>query len=59
MAEKNQEVRDLLEVSDLLVDGPYLAEERDLSVAFRGSRNQRILSVAESLKAKRAVEAVL
>ena len=59
MAEKNQEVRDLLEISDLLVDGPYLAEERDLSIAFRGSRNQRIISVAESLKAKQAVEAVL
>ncbi|HAF17546.1 MAG: anaerobic ribonucleoside-triphosphate reductase activating protein [Thermacetogeniaceae bacterium] len=59
MAEKKQEVRDLLEISDLLVDGPYLAEERDQSIAFRGSRNQRILSVAESLRAKRAVEAVL
>lgn len=59
MAEKNQEVRDLLEISDLLVDGPYLAEERDLSIAFRGSRNQRIISVAASLKAKQAVEAVL
>jgi len=59
MAEKDQGVRDLLEVSDLLVDGPYIAEERDLNLAFRGSRNQRILSVAASLKAKRAIEAVL
>ncbi len=59
MAKKNQDVRELLEISDLLVDGPYLAEERDLNLAFRGSRNQRIISVAASLKAKRAVEAVL
>jgi len=35
MAEKDQGVRDLLEVSDLLVDGPYIAEERDLNLAFR------------------------
>ncbi len=59
MAKKNQDVGELLEISDLLVDGPYLAEERDLNLAFRGSRNQRIISVAASLKAKRAVEAVL
>ena len=59
MAKKNQDVRELLEISDLLVDGPYLAEERDLNLAFRGSRNQRIISVAASLKAKRAVEAVI
>ncbi len=51
--------RGLLEASDLLVDGPYLAAQRDLRLRFRGSRNQRILDVAASLRAGRAVEAVI
>ncbi len=50
--------RGLLTASDLLVDGPYLAAQRDLRLPFRGSRNQRILDVAASLRAGRAVEAV-
>lgn len=57
MAEHNQDIRRLLELSDLLVDGPYLEEERDLSLPFRGSRNQRLISVRDSLEIGRAVEA--
>ncbi|MGE5593540.1 MAG: anaerobic ribonucleoside-triphosphate reductase activating protein [Betaproteobacteria bacterium] len=41
--------RELLEVSDILVDGPYVERERDTSIAFRGSRNQRIIDVKGSL----------
>lgn len=33
----------LLEYCDVLVDGAYIHEKRDLSLAFRGSSNQRIL----------------
>ena len=35
--------RELLELLDVLVDGPFLQEQKDISLAFRGSRNQRIL----------------
>ena len=28
---------------DVLVDGPYVKAEKDISLAFRGSRNQRII----------------
>lgn len=49
MASQNKDVRQLLSVTDLLVDGPYIAAERDLRLAFRGSRNQRIIDVASSL----------
>lgn len=35
----------LLAVSDFLIDGPYLADERDLSLCFRGSRNQRYIDL--------------
>lgn len=28
---------------DILIDGPYLQEERDITLHLRGSRNQRVL----------------
>ncbi len=34
----------LLELTDLLIDGPYVEELRDLELLFRGSSNQRLLS---------------
>lgn len=33
----------ILNTIDYLVDGPFIQEERDTTLAFRGSRNQRIL----------------
>ena len=34
---------DILQYVDVLVDGPFLLEQKDISLQFRGSRNQRIL----------------
>ena len=34
---------DILRYVDVLVDGPFLLEQRDISLPFRGSRNQRII----------------
>lgn len=48
--------RELLKVLDILIDGPFVLEERSLELNFRGSRNQRILNVPQSLKAGAAVE---
>ncbi|MGC4175002.1 anaerobic ribonucleoside-triphosphate reductase activating protein [Demequina sp.] len=45
----------LMELCDVLVDGPYLAGERDLTLRFRGSRNQRVLDVRASLAAASAM----
>lgn len=33
---------------DVLVDGPFIEEEKDITLKFRGSRNQRIIDVRES-----------
>ena len=33
----------LLPLVDVVVDGPYIEAEKDVSLAFRGSRNQRII----------------
>lgn len=49
-------VGELLEQVDILIDGSYREEERDLSLAFRGSRNQRIIDVPASLVSGRAEE---
>ena len=46
---------EILQFVDVLVDGRFVKKLRDPSLAFRGSRNQRILNVPESLKAGRAV----
>ena len=34
---------------DVLVDGEYIDEQRDLSLKFRGSKNQRVIDVKQSL----------
>lgn len=49
------EQRALLEVLDVLIDGPYVQQQRSLELYFRGSRNQRILDVPRSLAAGEAV----
>ena len=35
--------RKVLEKVDVLIDGPYIQEQRDITLPFRGSKNQRIL----------------
>jgi anaerobic ribonucleoside-triphosphate reductase activating protein len=41
----------LLACIDVLVDGPFVLEEKDISLRFRGSRNQRLLDLPASLAA--------
>ena len=42
--------RRILELADILVDGKVILAEKDVKLRFRGSRNQRILELKESLK---------
>ena len=56
LLEGTLEQKGLLATLDVLIDGPFLMEERSLELNFRGSRNQRILNVPASLAAGRAVE---
>ena len=51
----NAHQRKLLESIDILIDGPFLMEEKTLEISFRGSRNQRILDVPTSLKEGKAI----
>ena len=57
MGTRRPAVRELLSLAFLLVDGRFVLAERDLTLRFRGSRNQRLLDPAASLAAGRAIEA--
>ena len=40
-------VQRALEIADFLIDGPYIEEERDITLEMRGSRNQRIIDLSK------------
>ncbi len=42
--------QEYLSYLDVLVDGPFVEEKKDLSLRFRGSENQRIIDVPASLR---------
>jgi anaerobic ribonucleoside-triphosphate reductase activating protein len=44
--------RELLENTDMLIDGPFIMEEKSLELKFRGSKNQRIIDVPKSIRDK-------
>lgn len=47
--------RELVGLLDVIVDGQFVAEKKNLSLKFRGSENQRVLDVKQSLDAGRAL----
>lgn len=47
MAEHTPAIRNLLAVTDQLIDGPYIESLRDLTLPFRGSSNQRIITLSK------------
>lgn len=40
----------IVELCDVIVDGQYIEEQRDITLAFRGSSNQRIIDVKKTLE---------
>lgn len=42
---KNEAVDKLLSQLDILVDGRFVAEQKDLTLLFRGSSNQRVIDM--------------
>lgn len=55
MAVKRQGIGQLIGNTDLLVDGSYRETERDLGLAFRGSRNQRLIDIKATLAARKVI----
>ena len=54
--EQEPEVLELMSLADIIVDGPFLLEERDLNLKFRGSRNQRVIDGKRTVQEKRVIE---
>lgn len=47
---KDEKKREILEYVDVLVDGRFLVESRNLNLKYRGSENQRVIDVVKSLE---------
>ncbi len=53
---KDPKKLELLKLCDVLVDGPFVEDLKDITLKFRGSRNQRIINVQASLVAEDVIE---
>ena len=47
--------QEIVKMCDVVVDGPYIEEQRDITLTFRGSKNQRLIDVKETLKQNKIV----
>ena len=50
-----EKMEEFLSYLDVIVDGEFIMARKDISLRFRGSGNQRIIDVQESLKQERVV----
>ncbi len=55
MGKNNSNYTELLNYIDVLVDGKFINELKDLNLLFRGSSNQRLIDVPETLKKNKIV----
>ena len=55
LEKKDPWIEKLLGVTDILIDGRYEKDKRDLTLIFRGSSNQRVIDMNASRKEGRAV----
>ncbi|MCI5882940.1 MAG: anaerobic ribonucleoside-triphosphate reductase activating protein [Clostridiales bacterium] len=49
------ETRELLSYIDILIDGPFVEERKNLKIRFRGSDNQRIIDVKKTREAGKII----
>lgn len=59
IAEGRAEVEQMLHCIDVLVDGEFVEELKNLRLAFRGSENQRLIDVPASRRDKQVIEVTL
>lgn len=49
LSKENSAILNFLSICDILIDGPFLLEQKDLLLQFKGSKNQRSIDVQKSL----------
>jgi anaerobic ribonucleoside-triphosphate reductase activating protein len=47
-----ENLQDIFSNIDYLIDGPFKIEDRDITLKWRGSRNQRIIDMKKTLQDK-------
>lgn len=55
MAKKNNVTKQLLEIVDVIVDGKFELDKKNLRLKFRGSSNQRIIDVKSSINSGKVI----
>ncbi|MGG7177304.1 anaerobic ribonucleoside-triphosphate reductase activating protein [Clostridium paraputrificum] len=53
---KDEKKKEILALVDVIIDGKFEIARRDISLKYRGSGNQRVINVTESLKLNKIVE---
>lgn len=56
MCHKHEETKEMLSYLNVLVDGEFVIEKKNINLRFKGSENQRIINVVESLKQNAIIE---
>ena len=51
----NELRKEIVKMTDILIDGRYIYEQKDMNLKFRGSKNQRVIDVKESLKQSKII----
>ena len=54
-AENQAKRREIIELCNIVVDGEYIDEQKDLTLKWRGSKNQRVIDVKQSLAQNKVV----
>lgn len=44
----SSEMREILNYVDVIIDGPFIQEEKDITLSWKGSKNQRVIDVKKS-----------
>lgn len=47
--------KEIIKLADVLVDGEYIDEQKDITLKWRGSKNQRVIDVRQSLAQNKVV----
>ena len=55
MEKKWDETKELMSYIDVVVDGKFEEDKKDMKLKFRGSSNQRIIDVQKSSKAHKLI----